>query len=493
MNKMVINHIDKLFVTSDAFTVIREVEVNHPAARMIALAAKMQEDEAGDGTNFVISLAGELMLKAEILLKMGLHPSIILQGYEKASIKALQIIEEMSVEEIKNFNEKEELLKILKSVVGAKVYGQEHIVGSLIADAVLHSMPKNPSKFSIDNIRTQTVLGGSIEDSVVIHGMVILRSSLTSVNSVQKAKIAVYNTPIEMQQGDTKGTVLLKNAQELLDYTKGEEEQMERFVQSIAEAGVNVVICQSNISELAVHFMEKYKILTLKIMSKFELKRIAKSVGASLMVKLGAPTQEELGFAHSVEFQEISSQKCTVIRRDEEENKISTIVLRGSTKSMLEDLERTIDDGVNSIKCVIKDGRLLAGAGAAEIHLSSKIQELARAETDLDQYAIEAFGQAFEIIPRTLAENAGHKAEAVIANLYAAKSMRAGINIDTGAVEDVTIHGIYDSLEVKSWAIKLTVDAVLTILKVDQIIMSKPSGGPNTNRAAPKPDGYDDE
>jgi T-complex protein 1 subunit theta len=182
MNKMVINHIDKLFVTSDAFTVIREVEVNHPAARMIALAAKMQEDEAGDGTNFVISLAGELMLKAEILLKMGLHPSIILQGYEKASIKALQIIEEMSVEEIKNFNEKEELLKILKSVVGAKVYGQEHIVGSLIADAVLHSMPKNPSKFSIDNIRTQTVLGGSIEDSVVIHGMVILRSSLTSVN-----------------------------------------------------------------------------------------------------------------------------------------------------------------------------------------------------------------------------------------------------------------------------------------------------------------------
>jgi T-complex protein 1 subunit theta len=311
------------------------------------------------------------------------------------------------------------------------------------------------------------VLGGSIEDSVVIHGMVILRSSLTSMNSVQKAKIAVYNTPIEMQQGDTKGTVLLKNAQELLDYTKGEEEQMERFVQSIAEAGVNVVICQSNISELAVHFMEKYKILTLKIMSKFELKRIAKSVGASLMVKLGAPTQEELGFAHSVEFQEISSQKCTVIRRDEEENKISTIVLRGSTKSMLEDLERTIDDGVNSIKCVIKDSRLLAGAGAAEIHLSSKIQELARAETDLDQYAIEAFGQAFEIIPRTLAENAGHKAEAVIANLYAAKSMRTGINIDTGAVEDVTVHGIYDSLEVKSWAIKLTVDAVLTILKVD--------------------------
>jgi len=302
MNKMVINHIDKLFVTSDAFTVIREVEVNHPAARMIALAAKMQEDEAGDGTNFVISLAGELMLKAEILLKMGLHPSIILQGFEKASIKALQLLEEMSVEEVKNFAEKEELLKVLKSVVGAKVYGQEEVVSSLIADAAIHAMPKNNSRFSVDNIRTQKVLGGSIEDSVVIHGMVILRSSLTSIKSVEKAKIAVFNTPIEMQQGDTKGTVLMKNAEDLLAYSRGEEEQMEKFVQSIAEAGVNVVICQSNISELAVHFMEKYKILTLKIMSKFELKRIAKSIGASLMVKLGAPTQEELGFAHSVEF-----------------------------------------------------------------------------------------------------------------------------------------------------------------------------------------------
>jgi len=163
-------------------------------------------------------------------------------------------------------------------------------------------MPKNNSRFSVDNIRTQKVLGGSIEDSVVIHGMVILRSSLTSIKSVEKAKIAVFNTPIEMQQGDTKGTVLMKNAEDLLAYSRGEEEQMEKFVQSIAEAGVNVVICQSNISELAVHFMEKYKILTLKIMSKFELKRIAKSIGASLMVKLGAPTQEELGFAHSVEF-----------------------------------------------------------------------------------------------------------------------------------------------------------------------------------------------
>jgi T-complex protein 1 subunit theta len=487
---MVINHIDKLFVTSDAFTVIREVEVHHPAAKMVAMAAKMQQDEAGDGTNFVISLAGELMLKAEYLLKMGLHPSIILSGFEKASNKALSLIEEMSQGKVEDVHQKAELLKCLKSVVGAKIYGQDEFMSSLIADACIHTMPKNNGKFNVENVRTQKILGGSIHESMVVHGMVLLRPSLTSVTAVKDAKIAVYNTPIEMQQGDTKGTVLLKNAEDLLTYTKGEEEQMEKFVQSIAEAGVNVVLCQSSISELAVHFLEKYKILTIKIMSKFELKRVAKSVGAQLLVKLGAPTPDEIGFANSVELTEISSTRCTVIRRDEDENKIATIVLRGSTYSMLDDLERVIDDAVNNVKCVSKDPRLLAGAGAAEIQLSREIQELAKSETDLDQYAIEAFGQAFEIIPKTLASNAGLKAEEVIANLYAAQNPKFGIDITDGSVKDMTEHGIYDCLDIKSWAIKLTIDAVLTILKVDQIIMSKPSGGPNTNRPAPVPQGY---
>jgi len=301
MNKMVINHLDKLFVTSDAFTIIREVEVNHPASKMIAMAAKMQEDEAGDGTNFVISFAGELMLKAELLLKMGLHPSIILQGYEKASAKTLELIDGMAQGKVEDYRSKTELIKILKSVIGSKIYGQEDIIAPLIADVCIRAMPNNPKKFNIDNIRVQKILGGSIEESVVVNGMVVLRPSLTSVSRVEKAKIAVYNTPIEMQQGDTKGTVLLKSAEELVNYTKGEEDQMERFVQGIAEAGINTVFCQNSISELAVHFFEKYKILVLKIMSKFELKRMAKSVGATLLVKLCTPTPEEIGFATVVE------------------------------------------------------------------------------------------------------------------------------------------------------------------------------------------------
>jgi T-complex protein 1 subunit theta len=177
-------------------------------------------------------------------------------------------------------------------------------------------MPEDASKFNVDAVRVQKILGGSIHDSKVIHGMIVLRGSETTVLEVKNARIAIFNTSIEMQQGETKGTVLLKNADDLLNYTRGEEDQFENFIKGLAEAGINVVIGSGSISELALHFFEKYKIFTLKLMSKWELKRIAKSVGATAVVKLGTPTPEELGFADEVAVREISSTKVTIFRRD---------------------------------------------------------------------------------------------------------------------------------------------------------------------------------
>ena len=490
---MVINHLEKLFVTSDAATIIKETDVHHPAAKMIAQAAKMQEDEAGDATNLVISLAGELLTQAEALIKMGLHPSEILIGYEKGSKKAMEILEGLSCWQADKLRDKAQLVKSINTCIAAKQFGLEDFLSSLIADACIHAMPERANRFNVDNVRVQKILGGGIFDSEVVHGIVVVRASETSIRSVDDAKVAVFNTNIEMQQGETKGTVLLKNAEDLLNYSKGEEDVFEKFIKGLAEAGVKVVVGSGSMSELAVHFFEKYGILALKIMSKWELKRIARAVGATPIVKLETPKPEELGRADSVHYKEISSKFCTVFRRDEDENKMATIVLRGSTNAMLEDTERAVDNGVNTVKSLIKDAHMVPGAGASELLIASEIQKFAKSKPGLDQYAVEKFGIAFECIPRTLADNAGLKSEAILADMYAkaAESSLFGIDVRDGQVKDVCEAGVLDCMESKTWAVKLTFVVILTILKVDQIIMSNPSGGPNMNQAARRPDGYD--
>lgn len=322
---------------------------------------------------------------------MGVHPSEILIGYEKASVLCHELLEKQVCYSIKDMTNHDEVFKCMKASIASKQYGLEDLLGNLITKACLHTMGNKGGKLNVDNVRVQKILGGGIQDSEVIQGMVVIRQSQTSVHRCNDAKVAVFNTNIEMNQGETKGTVLLTTADQLENYSKSEEDQFETFIKGVAEAGVKVVVCTGSMSEMAVHFFEKYKIMAIKIMSKFEMKRIARAVGATPVVKLGTPSPEELGFAHEVTFKEISSQKCIVFRRDEPENKMATIVLRGSTNSMLEDVERAIDDGVNAIKTMTRDPRMVPGAGATEINLAKKIGEFAKTQPGLDQYAIERF------------------------------------------------------------------------------------------------------
>lgn len=485
MNKMVITHIGKLIVTSDAATIVQEVEVQHPAAKMIAMAAHMQESEAGDGTNFVLTLCGELMQQAENLIHEGLHPSDILVGYEKASKKCLEYLDSLACYTVENPRDQSVLEKCIKSVVASKHYGNEGILTPIIAQAAIYAMPENFKEFNVESVRVTKILGGALSDSTVIHGMCVIRGSETSIHKVKDAKVAIFNNALEAESGDTKGTVLLKNADELSNYTKGEEETMERFVKKLSDTGINVVISGGSISEVCLHYMEKYKIMVLRIHSKFETKRIATSLGGAILVRLDAPTPEEIGNASEVYTTEVSSTQCTIFKREEEDNRIATIILRASTTNVLDDAERAIDDGINTVKNITKNPSFCAGAGATEIHLASQIQTFAKCQPGLDQYAVERFGQAFEIIPRTLAENAGLNAEEVIARLFSetAKSPFYGIDVEDGKVKDMKELEIFDSMECKSWGIKLAVDAVLTILKVDQIIMSKPAGGPKPRDA----------
>ena len=317
--------------------------------------------------------------------------------------------------------------------------------------------------------------------SEVVKGMLVVRKTEGAVTSAEKCNVAVYNCEFTTKGAETNDQIVFKTADELLNYTKSEEDHMEKIIKDIVDSGVKCIVTGGAICNTAIHFLDKYGVMAFRTLSKFELRRIARSVGATLLVRLGAPTKEEMGYADEIRLTEISSQKCILVRKDNENNKLSTIVLRGTTNDMLDNLERIVNCGVNAYRAVCKSPVFVAGAGAIDMYLSEKIKEYAKTVTSLDQYAIEAFVEAFEVIPRTIMENSGINVNEKLSTLRAknSKNHTLGINVKNGDIEDAFTMGVYDHLETKRWAIKHAYNSVRTIIKIDQIIVAKPAGGPN--------------
>ncbi|RMJ21700.1 t-complex protein 1 [Aspergillus sp. HF37] len=506
-NKIVINHLQKMILTSDAATILRELDVVHPAAKLLVMASQQQDAEVGDGTNMVIVLAGEMLKKAEVLLRMGLKTSDIGQGYEKAQEFALKALDDLEVDRLKELRSQKELCKALRTVVASKQSGLEDPLAELVAEAVLAVLPKNPLNFNVDNVRVVKIMGGSVEQSRVVKGMVLGREPDGTIKKAQKAKVGVFSCPIDVSQTETKGTVLLKNAQEMLDYTKGEEERLEAAIKELYDSGVRVVVAGATVGDLALHFLNRFNILLIKIQSKFELRRLCRVVGATPLARLGAPMPDEMGGVDVVETTEIGGDRVTVFRQEDPNTvtRTATIVLRGATQNHLEDVERAIDDGINAIKAITKDPRLVPGAGATEIQLLERISAFADKTPGLPQHAIRKFAEAFEVIPRTLAESAGLDATEVLSRLYTAHQRKnnesesseeseesssseeekpfwtTGIDLEIGSsdgTQDTMEEGILDLMASKHWAIRLASETVRTILSVDQIIVARQAGGP---------------
>lgn len=484
MNKMVINHLEKLFVTHDAATIMQELDVIHPAAKLIVMAAQAQQREIGDGTNFVVVLAGELLIQAENLIRMGLHTSDIIEGYTKAGQKALEVLESLVVKTVDDVRNVDQVTEALKSVVSSKLYGYEQHITPLVSKACIQVCPKNPKNFSVDNVRVAKIEGSNVGDTSLMKGFVLVRDVSGSIRHVRDAKIAVFGCSVDSATPETKGTVLIQNAEDLMSYNKSEEVMMEQAIKSIADAGINVIVTGGTFGELALHFIERYKMMAIKVTSKFELRRLCKAVNATTLVRLGAPTAEEIGHCDYVGIDEIGGTKICVFRQ-ETTSHIATIIVRGSTSNIMDDVERVIDDAVNIYKALIRDNRLLAGAGACEIELARKLTALAEETPGMEQYAIRRFAASLDVFPRVLAESSGLPATEVVSSLHSAHTAgksTMGVDVDaiTGseALKDAVTAGIFDSYISKYWGIKLATNAAVTVLSVDQIIMAKPAGGP---------------
>lgn len=371
----------------------------------------------------------------------------------------------------------------------------EDILASLVAEAVLAVLPKNPVNFNVDNVRVVKIMGGTLESSRVVKGMVFGREPEGTIKNVTKAKVGVFSCPIDISQTETKGTVLLKNAEEMMNYSKGEEERLESAVKELYDSGLRVVVAGATVGDLAMHYLNRFNILVIKILSKFELRRLCRVVGATPLARLGAPMPDEMGAVDVVETTEIGGDRVTVFRQEDVNSptRTATIVLRGATQNHLEDVERAIDDGVNVVKAVTKDPRLVPGAGATEIQLVERISAFADKTPGLAQHAIRKFAEAFEVVPRTLADSAGLDTTEVLSRLYTAHQRTnqsaenkepywtTGADLESGSTDgtlDTVEEGILDLMASKSWAIRLASEAARTVLSVDQIIVARQAGGP---------------
>jgi T-complex protein 1 subunit theta len=491
MNKLVVNHLEKIIVTSDCATIVKELEIEHPAAKLLSLAATMQDEECGDGTNLTVSFAGQLLQATEELIRSGLHTSEIIAGFKRAGDKLTEILPTLATETVEDVTEAS-LARTIAPVLAAKQVGSETVLSPLVAKACLATASSSGKRKSVnvDSVRVSKILGGRMDQSEVIHGFVALRGAETTLTSVSDAKISVYGCGIEASGTEAKGTVLMKNADDLKGYNKTEEIKMEEIIKSIADTGTKVIVSGGTVSEMAMHFIERYNMMCIKIGSKFELRRLCSAINASALVRLGPATPDEMGHADSVKVEEIGGRPVTIFRQSSSAQhgcKLATIVLRASTTNVLADLERAVDDGVHACKQVCRDGRLVPGAGATEMELAVQIKNFADSCPGLDQYAIRAFAKSLELVPKILAENAGLDASHVLAGLSAAHAngnASAGVDVEggldgtSGNTSGILVDNpILDIMSTKASAFALAIDAALTVLKVDQIIMSKPARG----------------
>lgn len=416
---------------------------------------------------------------------------------------------ELVVDEVKDLRSHLELAKAIRTVIASKQSGSEDFLADMVAEAILAVLPKQPVNFNVDNIRVVKIMGGSLEQSQVVKGMVFGREPDGSVKKAKNAKVGVFSCPIDTSQTETKGTVLLHNAKEMMDFTKGEENQLETIIKELHDSGLRVVVAGSTVGELALHYLNRFGILVVKVLSKFELRRLCRVVGATPLARLGAPMPDEMGKVEIVETLEIGGDRVTVFRQENEATRTATLVIRGATQNHLDDIERAIDDGVNVVKAITRDAKLVPGAGATEMQLIERISAFGERTPELSQYAIRKYAEAFEVIPRTLAESAGLDATEVLATLYAAHhkspandnddddddedededddddddedEWTMGVDVEnddgTGTL-DAKEEGILDLLVSKQWAIRLATEAARTVLSVDQIIVARQAGGP---------------
>ncbi|MGB7969123.1 MAG: thermosome subunit alpha [Methanobacterium sp.] len=477
MDKMLVDGLGDIVVTNDGVTILKEMDIEHPAAKMLVEVAKTQEDEVGDGTTTAVIIAGELLKKAEDLLEMEIHPTVISMGYRKAAIKAQEILDEISIKA----SDRKTLQSIaMTAMTGKGTEKARKPLAELIVKAV--QMVEEDGIVEKDHININRIQGATVEESQIVNGVVIDKGRLdpSMPKIVEDARIALLKFPIEVKSLETDAKINLTDPSQMNAFIEQEEKMIREMVDKVIASGANVLFCQKGIDDLAQHYLTRAGILAVKRVRKSDIERLEKATGARVATNLDDLNTEDLGIAGQVYEKKIFDEVLLFIE-DCIDPKAVSIILRGSTKHVAEEVERAVDDAIGVVAATVEDGQVVAGGGAPEIAIAKGLKEYADTISGREQLAIGAFAAALEVVPKTLAENAGLDSIDALVDLRSAheKSPYMGLNVFTGDVTDMKEAGVIEPKRVKKQAIQSAAEAAEMILRIDDVIASTRTSAPD--------------
>jgi archaeal chaperonin len=489
MDKMLVDSIGDVTITNDGATILKEIDVQHPAAKMIVEVAKSVDNEVGDGTTSSVVLAGALIEKAEKLIDKEVHPTVIVDGYQKASEKALDMLKEDIA--IKSNPEDRTLLnKIAVTSMASKLVANDaQELSSIVVDAVLSVAEKlredrgeDKIKVDIDNIKVEKKAGASIHDTQLIHGIVLDKEIVhaTMPKRVDDARIALLNCPIEIEKTEMSAEIRINQPQQMQKFLDEENRMLKSMVDKIKSSGANVVLCQKGIDDIAQHYLAKEGILAVRRIKESDMTKLSKATGARMITNIDELSNADLGSADVVEEHKVETDKWVFVEGCKNPNALS-ILVRGGSQRIVDEAERSVHDAIMTVKDVVEYPYVIVGGGATEVAISQKVREWSGSLSGREQLAVEKFADAIESIPLVLAENAGMDLIDTQVQLRAKGSssgkVRYGVDVLNGKVADLASKNIYEPLLVKEQIIKSATEAASMILRIDNVIAASKSKG----------------
>ncbi|WP_424355757.1 thermosome subunit alpha [Methanobacterium sp. MBAC-LM] len=474
MDKMLVDSLGDIVVTNDGVTILKEMDIEHPAAKMLVEVAKTQEDEVGDGTTTAVIIAGELLKKAEGLLDQDIHPTVVANGYRQAAEKAQELLSLISFDA----DDRETLMKVaMTAMTGKGSEAAREPLAELVVDAV--RQVEEDGEVDTDNINIQRISGESVNESMIVNGVVVDkgRTDPGMPKQIEDAKIALVKYPIEVKDLETDAKISLTDPAQMQAFIENEEQMIRDMVDKIIASGANVLFCQKGIDDLAQHYLTRNGIYAIRRVKKSDMNRIEKATGATVVTNIDDLKPEDLGEAGLVYEKKIFDEVLTFIE-DCRDPKAVSLILRGSTKHVAEEIERAVEDAIGVVASTVEDKKVVAGGGAPEIAISKGLKEYADTISGREQLAVAAFAEALEIVPKTLAENAGLDSIDALVDLRAAheKSFYIGLDVFAGDVVDMYQAGVVEPQRVKKQAIQSAAEATEMILRIDDVIATKGTG-----------------